>query len=135
MSGKNLQDFQDLLMDKKAICTVAINRPNQSPHLTPVWFEVTQENFNNKELTFNTLQGRVKANLLKAGTKISINIIDPDQPSRYLSIDGTVEKLVSGEEGIKHINKLSRKYTGHDADFLEPGNERIKYIVKMNQFY
>ena len=81
MSSKKLQDYKDLLMNKKVICTVAINRKNKSPHITPVWFEVTQENYKNKEMTFNTLKGRVKANLLKQGTEISINVIDPEIPS------------------------------------------------------
>lgn len=135
MAGKTLQEYKDLLMDKKAICTVAITRKNKAPHLTSVWFKVTQEDYNHKELTFNTMRERVKANLLKVGTVLSINIIDPDMPSRYVCINGVVTTIVDGKEGLKHINELARKYTGKDAAFLEPADERIKYVVKMNNFY
>ena len=135
MSDKILEEYKDLLMDKKVICTVAINRKNKSPHITPVWFEVTQENFNNREITFNTQRGRVKANLLNIGTELSINIIDPDKLNRYLSIDAVVTQIINGEEGAKHVNELAHKYTGKDAAFLNPGDERIKYVVKMNNFY
>ena len=135
MSKKQLQEYKDLLVDKKAICTVAVGRANKPPHITPVWFKVTPKEIDDRELTFNTLEGRVKANLLHIGTKLSINIIDPDEPSRYLSIDGEIAKIINGEEGTKHIHELSRKYNGQDASFLQPGDKRIKYVVKMNEFY
>ncbi len=135
MPSKKLQDYKDLLIDKKVICTIAIARKNDAPHITPVWFGVTQENFDNQELTFNTLRGRVKDKLITVGTKISINIFDPDQLSRYISIDGVVKQIINGKEGTNHINELAHKYTGNDAAFLNPGDERIKYVVKMEKFY
>ena len=135
MSDKTLLAYKDLLMDKKVVCMIAVGRTNDAPHLTPVWFGVTEEDFDNKELTFNTLRGRVKANLLKVGTKLSISMVDPDEPSRYLSMGGIVERIIGGEEGLNHIHELSHKYTGHDAVFLQPGDERLKYIIKITELY
>lgn len=135
MPNKYLFDYKDLLMDKKAICLIAINRTNQAPHITPVWFGVTDENFANNEITFNTLRGRVKANLLKVGSKLSLSIFDPDEFSRYISIDGVVDTIIGGEEGLNHIHELSHKYTGHNAVFLQPGDERLKYVVKIEKLY
>ena len=135
MSGKQLQDYKDLLLDKKVVCTVAVTRKNNTPHITPIWFGMTEENFKNKELTMNTLQGRVKANLFKKGTKLGISLMDPDQPSRYISMDGEINSITEGEEGTRHIQELSHKYTGHDAVFLKPGDERIKYTISISKVY
>ena len=135
MPKKQINEYRDLLLDKKAVCTVAVARIIKAPHIKPVWFKVKPKEFDNKELTFNKLKGRVKANLLHVGTKISVNIIDPDEPARYVSIDGEITKIIEGEEGIKHIHELSQKYDGEDASFLQPGDKRIKYVMKMDEFY
>lgn len=135
MAGKQLHDYRDLLLDKKVVCTVAVTRKDNTPHLTPIWFGMNEENFKNKEITMNTLKGRLKANLFKKGTKIGISMMDPDQPSRYLSMDGEIRSITEGEEGTKHIQELSHKYTGHDADFLNQGDIRIKYTISINNIY
>lgn len=129
----DLTQYQDLLIDKKAIMTLAIVKKDNTPHITPVWFNC---DINKGIIYFNTAKGRVKANILKKNSKVAMNIIDPNNFYHYLGISGTITDIIEGEDAMKHINLLSKKYTGNDIyQSRMPGEVRIKYICKINQTY
>ena len=59
---------------------------------------------------------------------VALSIQDPDNPYRYLGLQGRVEEIT--EEGAAaHINKLSHKYSGRDYPDLKPGEERVIYKI------
>ena len=62
--------------------------------------------------------------------RVSLALIDPENPYRYLEIRGRVVEIT--EEGAaEHINKLAKKYLGVDKyPYRQPGEIRVIYKIK-----
>lgn len=136
MTTKSLDDYKDLFFNKKAVAHLAIVRKNNIPHVTPVWFDVSEEDYKNDLINVNSAKGRVKTNNLTVGSKVSLSIVDPENIYRYIGINGVVQQILEGEEGLKHINQLSYKYTGNKVyQNIKPGEIRVKYIIKIENIF
>ena len=101
---------------------VATVRPDGSPHQSVVWVDYDGEN-----VVFNTAEGRAKPRHIRANPNVSVTVVDPENPYRWIAVSGPVE--MSEERAAEHINKLSHKYRGRDYD-LPPGQQRLIVRVK-----
>ena len=73
---------------------------------------------------------------MEVGSKVSLSIVDPDNFYRYIGINGIIQDVIEGKEGLQHINDLSNKYTGQKTyQNLKPGEIRIKYIIKIESTF
>jgi PPOX class probable F420-dependent enzyme len=61
----------------------------------------------------NTTLERQKGRNLAANPKVSLLVVDPDNPSRYLQLRGQAELITEG--ALEYLDKLTRKYTRHPA--------------------
>ena len=61
----------------------------------------------------NTTLERQKGRNLGANPKVSLLVVDPDNPGRYLQLRGDAELIFDG--ALEHLDKLTRKYTRHPA--------------------
>ena len=61
----NLDNYLDLLQQKKAIAGLATVMPDGTPQVTPVWFD-----YAGGKVRVNTAKGRVKARNLKPGAPV-----------------------------------------------------------------
>ncbi len=113
------------LFDKKVFAGLATVMPSGSPQVTPVWIDYDGEN-----VVFNTAVGRQKDKNLQADGRVSLALVDPDNPYRYLEVRGTVvERTTNGAD--EHINKMAKKYIGQDIyPFRQPGEVRVMYKIK-----
>lgn len=113
------------LFDKKVFASLATVMPGGSPQVTPVWIDYDGEN-----VVFNTATGRQKDKNLQADGRVSLALIDPDNPYRYLEVRGVVvERTTDGADD--HINKMAKKYMGVDVyPFRQPGEVRVIYKIK-----
>lgn len=121
----NLDNYLDLLQQKKAFAGLATIMPDGTPQVTPVWFD-----YHGGRVRVNTAKGRVKARNLKPGAAVALSIMDPDNPYRYLQIRGRVASAT--ETGADaHINSLAKKYLGKDQyPFRQPGEVRVMYEIE-----
>ena len=112
------------ILSKKAFAQLATLNPDGSPQVTPVWVD-----FDGTNLIINTARGRVKAKNLTREPRVALAIGDPDNPYRYLGIQGRVVEMT--EKGSDaHIDKMAKKYLGKDTyPFRAPGEVRV--IVKI----
>jgi PPOX class probable F420-dependent enzyme len=121
----NLDNYLDLLQQKKAFAGLATIMPDGTPQVTPVWFD-----YHGGRVRVNTAKGRVKARNLKPGAAVALSIMDPDNPYRYLQIRG---RVVSATEigADAHIDSLAKKYLGKDQyPFRQPGEVRVMYEIE-----
>src|SRR5262249_21944999 len=95
-----------------------------SPQVTPVWVD-----YNGKNVRFNSAAGRVKDKNIRRDPRVSITLLDPQNPYRYLQIRGKVTDIT--ENGADdHINGLSLKYLNKPVyPFRQPGEKRVSYTV------
>jgi PPOX class probable F420-dependent enzyme len=114
---------QDLLT-KPAFAHLATLNADGSPQVTPVWVD-----FDGTNVIVNTARGRVKAKNLAREARVALSIADPENPYRYVGIQGRVVEMT--EQGSDaHIDKMAKKYLGKDTyPFRAPGEVRV--IVKI----
>jgi PPOX class probable F420-dependent enzyme len=115
--------FQDLLR-KKAFAQLATLMPDGSPQVSPVWFDYDGQN-----ILINSAKGRVKDQNMRRDSRVGLDIMDPDNPYRHLSIRGRVVDIT--EKGADdHIDKLTKKYIGQDK-YPYRGNGEVRVIYKI----
>jgi hypothetical protein len=119
------ESHADLLTTKKAFAQLATLNPDGSPQVTPVWVD-----FDGSHVLINTAKGRVKAKNLAREPRVAISLSDPDNPYRYLGIQGRVVEMTE-TGGDAHIDKMAKKYLGKDSyPYRAPGEVRL--IVKIS---
>jgi PPOX class probable F420-dependent enzyme len=113
------EKFLDLLQ-KKAFAQLATLMPDGSPHVAPVWCD-----YDGRNIIINTAKGRVKDVNMRRYPRVAIDILDPDNPYRHLSIRGRVVDMT--EKGAdEHIDKMAKKYIGQDRyPNRAPGEVRV----------
>jgi PPOX class probable F420-dependent enzyme len=112
------------LFQKKAFANLATLMPSGQPQVTPVWID-----YDGRQILFNTAQGRQKDKNLQRDGRVSLSIMDPDNPYRYLEVRGrVVERTLDGADG--HIDAMAKKYLGQDKyPFRRPGEVRVIYKI------
>ena len=117
--------MRDLLADEtKAFANLALVRQDGRPHVSPVWFKWDGEN-----IVINTARGRVKDNILQRKPLVSLSIVDPTNPYRYMLICGpVVEETEKG--GYEMISALNQKYHGNPDYPKKPGEVRVTYKIR-----
>jgi PPOX class probable F420-dependent enzyme len=99
--------------------------PDGSPQVTPVWCDVEGD-----LVIINSAKGRQKDRNLRRDPRVSLAIIDPDNPYRYLELRGRVVEIT--EQGAAaHIDKMAKKYLGVDKyPYKNPNEIRVIYKIQ-----
>lgn len=124
MAGPIPEKYRDLF-NKRAFGSLTTLMPDGSPQTTPVWVDI-EDGY----VIFNSARGRQKDKNVRRDPRVSLAIIDPDNPYRYLEIRGKVAEIT--EEGADaHIDKMAKKYLGQDKyPYRQPGEVRVMYKVR-----
>jgi len=122
------EQFRDLLQ-KRAFANLATLMPDGRPQVTPVWFD-----YDGKYFIVNTAKGRMKDRNMRREPRVSLAIMDPDNPYRYLEVRGRVAE-VAENGAADHIDKLARKYLGVDKyPYAQPGEQRVMFKIEPERF-
>ena len=113
------------LFQKKAFASLATVNDDGSPQVTPVWCD-----WDGKHVIVNTAKGRRKDRNMRRDPRVSLALIDPDNPYRYLEVRGKVAEIT--EKGADdHINRMAKKYLDVDQyPYRQPGEVRVLYKVQ-----
>ena len=113
------------LFQKKAFASLATIMPDGKPQVTPVWID-----YDGKHLLVNSAKGRVKDRNMRRDPRVSLALIDPDNPYRHVAVQGRVVEVT--EAGAdQHIDKMAKKYLGQDKyPFRQPGEVRVIYKIE-----
>ena len=112
------------ILDKRSFAHIATVDSNGMPQVTPVWIDHEGD-----YILVNSQRGRKKDRNLRQSALVGLSIQDPDDPYRYLGIQGRVVDIT--EEGAEaHIHKLSQKYRGKPYGPLKPGDVRVIYKIE-----
>ena len=124
MAGVIPDKYLDLF-DKKAFGNLGTAMPDGSPQVTPVWVD-----YDGTHIRFNSALGRVKDKNVRRDPRVSIALLDPENPYRYLEIRGRVVEITqTGADA--HIDALAKKYLGKDRyPFRKSGEVRVTYKVE-----
>jgi PPOX class probable F420-dependent enzyme len=102
------------------------------PQVSPIWIDI---NDNNNILLFNTAQGRIKHKNISRDPRVSLSLVDKNNPYSMVTIQGTViEQTTIGAD--EHIDKLAKKYLNIDRyPSHSPSIKRVICKIKPEKMY
>jgi PPOX class probable F420-dependent enzyme len=112
-----LPDRIKSLLDGKVFIVVGTVQPDGSPQMSPVWVKRDGDT-----LLFSTTVDRRKKKNLDRDPRVTVVVMNPEQPYEYAEIRGTAEMTTEG--GPELIEELSQKYTGKKYADFNPASAR-----------
>jgi PPOX class probable F420-dependent enzyme len=103
------------LLSNPITATLACQNATGTIHQSPVWVDIDVDH-----ILLNTVRGRAKDRNLRARPNISLMFSDPDDPYRWMSIQGRVAGVIDeddpekGMAATESINAMSAKYLGEE---------------------
>jgi PPOX class probable F420-dependent enzyme len=118
------EKYRDLFT-KRAFASLGTLMPDGRPQVTPVWVD-----FDGEHVIFNSAKGRQKDRNVRRDPRVSMALIDPENPYRFMEIRGRVVEI-SEDGAAAQIDKLAKKYLGVDKyPYGQPGEVRVLYKIK-----
>jgi len=128
MSAAIPEKYRDLF-HKKTFASLGTLMPDGSPQVTPVWCD-----FDGRYVLVNSAKGRRKDRNMRRDARVSLALIDPDDPYRYLEIRGRVAEITE-QTADAHIDRMAKKYLGKDKyPYRQPGEVRVLYKIEPEHF-
>ena len=118
------------ILDTKALLYLGTQNKDGSPQVSPVWFDT-----NGDIIEINSAKGRLKDLNMRARPQVSIAIVDPENPYKWVGMQGTVVEVT--ENGAEeHIDALANKYLGVDSyPNRQEGQVRVIYRIRANKVF
>jgi PPOX class probable F420-dependent enzyme len=118
-----LSEPQRALLDGANFATVATLAKDGSPQTSVVWIKRDGD-----DVLFSTVVGRAKERHLTRDPRVSITVIDSNNPYNYTEFRG--EASLTTEGGDDLINELAHKYTGDDSKG-DVGTDNVRVVVRV----
>src|SRR5580658_5716205 len=99
--------------------------PDGSPHVAPVWFD-----YDGTHILIDSAVGRVKDKNMRRDPRVGIDILDPDNPYRHLSIRGRVVR--SPKKAPTSISTSSPRSTPAKTNIRIAGPTKCACSIKSN---
>jgi PPOX class probable F420-dependent enzyme len=112
------------LVDAPNFAIVATLEPDGSPHTSVVWISREDDT-----LVFSTVQGRRKADNMQRDPRVSVLVLDHDNPYRYLEVRGRVALSEPGGRAL--IDALAGKYRGLDRYPWDDGTDNVRVVCRV----
>ena len=94
------------LIEQPLVAILATITPSGKPHTTAIW-----RYYDGRHILFITSRGLQKEKNIQANPKVSIMMLDFQDPYRYLEIRGVVDEII--EKGaIEQLDQIAHYYTG-----------------------
>lgn len=124
-----LEDKVVELAQARTIAAVTTLLPDGRPMTQPHWIDT-----DGKHLVLNTEVHRRKFRNIERDSRVTVMIVDPDNPYAYVEVRGRVVDTVTGPEARSHVDELAQKYTG--ADYTLPiETERVLIRIAPDRQY
>ena len=124
---KELSGAERAFLESPFVGVVTDLRPDGSPHSTVVWVDVDDDG-----VSFNTAHGRAKPRYIAEDGRVSLTVVDPQDPYRWLSVSGTATLADDGADD--QIDRLAKKYIGADSyPFRQPTERRVSVRIAVER--
>lgn len=115
------------LHDEPNVAVVAALREDGTAHQTVVWIDWDGEHV---LLNLNTF--RAKLDHLQRDPRVSILVLDRDDPFRWLGLEGVVAEITP-DGAYEHIVRQAGVYFNRHSYELQPGEQRILVRIALEQ--
>jgi PPOX class probable F420-dependent enzyme len=97
-----------------------------SPQVTPTWIDITGEEGDEQIILINTAKDRIKQKNVSRDPRVSISILDEDNPYSTVTIKGRVVEQTT-TDADEHIDKLAKRYL--NAERYPAHSPNVKRII------
>jgi PPOX class probable F420-dependent enzyme len=108
---KNIEEISEPVVNiikQRNFAFLATLSKDGSPQVTPTWIDI-----DDTTILINTAEGRIKQKNVSRDPRVSISLVDEENPYSMVTIKGRViEQTNDGAD--KHIDKLAKKYLNID---------------------
>jgi PPOX class probable F420-dependent enzyme len=112
------------LLRRPSPCFLATLMPDGSPQMTQTWVDT-----DGTHVLVNTVDGHQKVRNMRRDPRVAVNVADPDDPSRYFEVRGTVVEVT--EDGAReHIDELAQRYIGRPYPWFG-GRDQVRLLVRI----
>ncbi len=119
-----LTEVAKRLLEGKNMAAVATLNKDGSPQTTVVWIDT-----DGKNVMFNTAEGRLKTKNMARDARVSISVINTENPYEQALIQGRVISMTR-DGADAHIDAMAKKYLGQDSyPFRQAGEVRVLVTV------
>ena len=115
------------LHEQPNVAVVAALRPDGTPHQTVTWID-----YDGEHVLVNLNTFRTKLRYLEADPRVSVLVLDRDDPFRRIRIDGRVVEITKAG-AYEHIVGQAGVYLGRESYELAPGEERVLVRIEPQQ--
>ena len=115
------------LHEQPNVAVVAALRPDGTPHQTVTWID-----YDGEHVLVNLNTFRTKLRYLEADPRVSVLVLDRDDPFRRIRIDGRVVEITKAG-AYEHIVRQAGVYLGRESYELAPGEERVLVRIEPKQ--
>ncbi len=113
------------MLESTALAHVATIGPNGGPQVNPVWF-----GWDGDLISFSQTKSRQKLRNLQKDNRISLSIVDPVNPYRYLEVRGKAIEVIEDPDKA-FIDSMAQKYLGQEKyPWSQPGDQRVIVVVE-----
>jgi PPOX class probable F420-dependent enzyme len=105
------------LLDEPVTMTLGLIGPDDRIGLTPMWFD-----YEGDKILVNTASHRHKCEWIRKNPRLTILLVNPNNPYHWVQIKCTVEKEMrewepGGEYVTKQLDRIWTKYTGKPGPY------------------
>jgi PPOX class probable F420-dependent enzyme len=120
-------DYVQLLIDANygALGTI---RPDDTVQVNPMWFE-----YDGTSLRFTHTTKRQKYRNLQHNPSMSLSVIDPANPFRYLEVRGHLTEVLPDTEGEFYL-RLGKRYGNAEQTPPPDSADRVILVMSMEKF-
>ena len=117
-----LPDLAVQLLDGNAFWVLSTVNADGSPQSSVIWAKRDGD-----EILFSSVRGGRKTRNIERDPRVSLVVVDPANPYRYVEVRGTVSMTEEG--GRELIDELSVKYTGHS--YTSDGPDAVRVVFRI----
>jgi len=112
------------LLRRPSPCFIATVMPDGSPQLTQTWVTTDGDH-----ILINIVDGLQKARNVARDPRVAVNIVDPDNTSRYYGVRGRVIATTT-DGAADSIDEISHKYLGRPyPNFRDVAETRLLMTI------
>lgn len=115
------------LHDEPNLGIVAALREDGTPHQTVVWVD-----WDGEHVLLNLTADRTKLDYLQRDPRVSVLVLDRNDPFRWLRLEGRVAETTP-EGAYEHIVRQAGVYLGKEEYPLKEGEQRILVRIALDR--
>ena len=115
------------LLERPLFGALGTIRPDATVQVNPMWFE-----YDGEHVRFTHTNKRGKFRNLQSNPSMSLMLVDPDDPQRYVEVRGRLVEAIPDPEGDFFV-RLSRRYGNEDPTAPPDKADRVVLVMSVEK--